>query len=54
MALRLAWMAGGVLVLAAFSWVAMVAPPLVSFSVAAAMGAAWCRWLETRPEFPKR
>ena len=43
----IAWL---VIVLVAFGWITTAAPSLVSFAAAVAIGAGWCRWLETHPE----
>ena len=40
----------GIAALAIFVWFVMVAPPVISFSLAAASAVAWCRWMEKDQE----
>jgi hypothetical protein len=41
---------GGIGVLTMFVWFVMVAPPVISFSLAVASAVAWCMWMEGSPE----
>jgi hypothetical protein len=43
---------GIVVGVAAFGWLAAMAPPLMSFAVAVGAAMAWCAWLEEHPDAP--
>ena len=40
----------GVAGLAIFVWFVIIAPPVISFSLAVASAVAWCMWMERNPE----
>jgi hypothetical protein len=41
---------GGIVVLTMFVWFVIVAPPIISFSLAVASAVAWCVWMEGNQE----